>query len=356
MVNILYSNLSRFIPVLALLAAISGCESGSSQSGNRPGGKGAPPLPVEAVVVTPTQLENKIYATGTLLANEEVELRPEISGRVTGVYFEEGIRLNKGELMLKINDRELKAQLARIELEEKLASDEEGRKNSLFEMHGISREEYDKALTALKMKQAEKEVIQSQIAETEIFAPFDGVVGLRYISEGGYVTPNMLVATMQDIDPIKAEFSVPEKYARQLKTNLAVTLYVGDQKEAYSGTVYAVESKIDPGTRTMKARATLPNRDGRLIPGSFAKVEIVLENIKDALVIPAQAIIPEAAGQKSYLCVNGKAKSVPVITGIRGDRGIQIISGLVTGDTLIITGLLQLTEGRSVQITKMQSP
>ncbi len=202
-----------FVAILILALSIFGCGEGKSRAPGREGGRGAK-VPVRAIVISPQPLENRISATGTLLANEEVELRPEIDGRVTGVFFEEGSRVKKGELLLKINDRELKAQLRRKEYEEKLAADEERRKKTLVDISGISQEEYDKSLNALKMIEAEKEVIKSQMAETEIRAPFDGVVGLRYVSEGSYVTSNTLVATMQDIDPMKIEFSVPEKYAR----------------------------------------------------------------------------------------------------------------------------------------------
>ncbi|HWR83139.1 MAG TPA: efflux RND transporter periplasmic adaptor subunit [Candidatus Deferrimicrobium sp.] len=327
----------------------AGCDQKSNKPVGQGGSAGGAVVSVEAVIIQSQPIQNKIYATGTFLANEEVELRSEISGRITKVLFEEGRRVNKGELMLKINDRELTAQLKRKTLEEKLASDEESRKRNLFEIHAISQEEYDKALSALRMIQAEKEVIESQLAKTEITAPFDGVVGLRYVSEGGYVTPNMLAATMQDIDPMKVEFSVPEKYARLVKNGLAVVVRIGESEDEYRGAVYAIESKIDPGTRTIKARAQIPNSNGLLIPGSFARVEITLQDLPNAIVIPAEAIIPEMTGNKVFVCRNGKAASVPVEIGIRTERNVQITEGLVPNDTLILTGLLQLTEGKAVR-------
>ncbi|TFH64150.1 MAG: efflux RND transporter periplasmic adaptor subunit, partial [Candidatus Zixiibacteriota bacterium] len=190
---------------------LAGCGQGTGNQTNRGGSGRSSALSVDAVVIRPQVLENKIFTTGTLLANEEVELRPEISGRVTGVFFQEGSRIAKGALMLKIYDRELQAQHKRKELEEKQASDEERRQRSLYDIKAISQEEYDNTLNTLRMIQADKEVIESQIGKTEIKAPFNGVVGLRYISEGGFVSPNMLVATMQVLDPMKVEFSVPEQ-------------------------------------------------------------------------------------------------------------------------------------------------
>jgi len=339
------------LTALAFLAA--GCGSDSAEPSRR---GGAAATPVEAMVIKPQPIENRIYTTGTLMANEEVLLKPEISGRVTAVSFEEGGRVKKGDVLLKINDRELRAELKRKELQENLAADEERRRKALFDINGISREDYDKVRNSLDMIKAEREVIESQIAETEIIAPFDGVVGLRYVSEGSVVSTNTLVATLQDIDPIKAEFSIPEKYAGKLNAGSKVTIRVGDAEDAFTGSVYAVEAKVDPATRTLKARATIPNPIGRLVPGSFAKVELVLERMENAVVIPTDALIPELDGAKVFVSRSGSAESVPVETGIRTDRTIQITAGLKANDTLILTGLLQLIEGRPVEITAIKTP
>jgi membrane fusion protein (multidrug efflux system) len=347
----------RIISVAALLSTMGllavSCGEGKSRVSSRGNDAKGSKVPVNAVVIQPRQIENKIFTTGTLLANEEVELGPEISGRIVGVYFQEGGRVKKDQLLLKINDDELKAQFKRKELEEKLAADEERRKKSLYDISGISQEEYDKALVALKMIQAEKEVIQSQLAKTEIKAPFDGFVGLRYVSEGSYVTANVPVAVMQDVNPMKVEFSVPEKYARQVKKGTRVAVRVGDSQTEYNGEVYAVEAKVDPGTRTIKLRGRLPNPKEDLIPGAFAKVEITLERIPDAIVIPAEAVIPEINGEKVFICVDGKARSVPIKTGIRSGSDVQVLTGLNPSDTLVITGLLQIADGRAIELREL---
>jgi membrane fusion protein (multidrug efflux system) len=240
-------------------------------------------------------------------------------------------------------------------VEEKQASDLETRARRLFEMKGISQEEYDKAANALKMIQAQREVTEAQLAKTEIAAPFDGIIGLRYVSPGSFVTTSMLVATMQDIDPIKVEFSVPEKYAKQIKKGTDITVRVGDSEEEYKGVIYAAESRIDLETRTIKARAKIPNPGRDLIPGSFAKVDITLERLPDAIVVPSEAIVPELSGEKVFICVNGKVQSVPVKTGIRTENSIQIVEGLNPQDTLILTGLLQLGDGKAVEIINLES-
>jgi len=334
---------------------IDACKSGKNSLPGRESGISGVRVPVNAVVIQPTLLNNRIFTTGTLLANEEVELQPEIAGRVTDVFFTEGSKVKKGDVLIRINDRELKAQLKGKEIEEKQASDLEARECRLFEIKGISQEEYDKVANALKMIQAQKEVIEAQLAQTEIIAPFDGIIGLRYVSPGSYVSTDMLVATMQDVYPIKVEFSVPEKYVKQIKKGTEITVLVGNSKEEYKGVVYAVESKIDLATRTIKARARIPNPNGDLIPGSFAKVDITLEQLPNAIVIPSESIIPEMNGEKVFICVNGKARSVPVKTSIRTENSIQIVEGLNPQDTLVVTGLLQLSDGKAVEIKDLKS-
>ncbi len=333
--------------------ALFGCNQSNS---NQPG-KSSPKsggLLVEAIIVEPQVLNNRIFTTGTLMANEEVELRPEIGGRVTGVFFEEGTHVKKGELMLRINDSELKAGLKRKEIEEKLSSDEEQRRQGLLKINGISKEEYERSLNALEVIKAEREIIESQLAKSAIHAPFDGIVGLRQVSEGSFVNSNSLVATMQQIDPMKADFSVPEKYAGQIKDGLSIIIYVGENASEFAGTIYAVESKIELSTRTIRARARFANPKQALIPGSFAKVEINLATIKDAIVIPSGAIIPEMEGEKVFVYEGGKAKAVQIITGIRTEIGTQVISGVNSQDTLILTGLLQLSNGSDVQIREFK--
>jgi membrane fusion protein (multidrug efflux system) len=331
----------KAVPFSLVLLTVSlvACNGGKNPGPAGQPGQAATKVPVDVVVIQPQLLDDRIFTTGTLLANEEVELRPEVSG----------------DVLLRINDRDLRAQLKRKEFEEKQASDNEARMRRLLELKGISQEDYDKAANALGMVRAEKEIIRSELAKTEIVAPFNGIVGLRYISEGSYVTSDMAVATMQDVDPIKVEFSVPEKYAKRIKQGSEITVRLGDSSEEYKGTVYAVEAKIDPATRTMKARARIPNPKGDLIPGSFAKVDITLQQLPNAIVIPAESVIPEMSGEKVFICVDGKVRSVPVKTGIRTETGVQIVEGLNPQDTLVVTGLLQLTDDRAVQIKNLRT-
>lgn len=334
--------------IALLLAVLAGCSKSQSDPRSRGGSQA---LPVEALVITPQLFEDNIFTTGTLHASEEVELRPEISGRVVGVQFQEGKHVSQGDVLVKINDEELQAQLKRKKLEEKLAAEDERRKKALLDINGISQEEYDKSLNSLDMIKAEREVIESQIAKTQIVAPFDGVIGLRYVSEGSFITPTTRVATIQDLDSLKVEFSVPERYATQIHEGTRVMVQVGSSQEWREGIVYAAEAKVDQDTRTIKARAVLPYTDGHLIPGSFSKVKITLQQYPDAVMIPSGAVVPQLEGDFVFVCRNGSAHSVPVTVGVRTDRDVQITDGLTSGDTLITTGLLQLTEGKAVTLS-----
>jgi membrane fusion protein (multidrug efflux system) len=277
-------------------------------------------------------------------------LRSEATGKVTGIYFTEGSRVSKGQLLVKINDNDLQAQLKKMVLQDTLLSRDEFRKKSLLEMNAISKEEYDNALTQLQSTRAEKSYVLAQIEKTEVRAPFDGMVGLRNISEGGFVNSAFLIATMQQVNPVKIEFSVPERYKEFLKNGTEIQFTITGTTETFKGTVYAVESKIDPVTRTVKVRAKSNNEKNLLVPGAFAKVQLILEKVNNAIVVPAQSVIPEMNGQKVFLIKEGKAKSTPVELGIRTESNTEILSGINAGDTLAVTGLLQLRDGAGVLV------
>jgi membrane fusion protein (multidrug efflux system) len=337
----------HIFPVITLLS-LPACHSADKGNSDKSGGPKA--ITVGAVVIQPGELENKIISTGTLLANEEVELRSEVPGRIVDINFEEGSHVNKGSLLLKIDDRELQAQLKKLLVEEKQAKDDVYRKQKLLEMKAVSQEEYDKSFNTLGITQAQIDLVKTQISKTEIYAPFSGLIGLRQVSPGGFVSSSTLVTRLQQTDPVKIDFSIPEKYREKVKNGTLIKFRIESSENPFTGRVYAIDPKIDPGTRNLEMRALCPNPAGLLVPGAFAKVEIVLDDLKDALVIPSEAIIPQMNGEKVFTCRDGKAKSQIIRTGIRTDREVQVIEGLNPGDTVITTGLLQLREEMPVKI------
>ncbi|MBC7922834.1 MAG: efflux RND transporter periplasmic adaptor subunit [Ferruginibacter sp.] len=319
-----------------------------SRSVRGPGG----PVTVDAIVLKSSLLNNKVLSTGTVIANEAVDIRSEISGKITGIFFNEGDNVKKGQLLLRVNDDELQAQLRRIEYNIELNQTQESRQKKLLDKEAISQQEYDVVLTGLNSIQAELQLLRAQIAKFAIRAPFDGIIGLRYVSAGSYISPSTLMASLQDIDPVKVEFSVSERYGDQVKKgdNITFTINGTTQDERYAGKVYAVEPKIDLATRSVRVRALCPNPDRKLIPGAFARVELSLGQIDDALMVPTEALVPTVKGQTIFLYRNGLARSLPVQTGIRTERSIQITKGAQPNDSLIVTGLLQLKDSTQVKV------
>lgn len=310
----------------------------------------APVATVSVKVIEPQPLEKKIYATGTILANEEIDLRSEINGRVTQINFTEGGTVGKGNLLVKINDADLQAKLTRLLAEKELAEREERRQQQLRATQLASEREYDAADAKLKTINADIQLLKADIAKTEIRSPISGVVGLRWVSTGGYVTSSTPIASVQQLDRIKVDFSVPEKYAAILKKNSDITFSIAGSDREYQGKVYAIEPKIDLATRTVKVRAIAQNEDRSLLPGAFAKVMLTLDKIDNALVVPTESVIPELTGQKVYLLSNGLVQSRVVTTGIRTDSDIEITEGIAPGDTLITSGLLQVKDKMQVKI------
>lgn len=331
-----------------IMMLISACGKSDAEPALTTGGP-PPAQPVKAVIVGSESINNVIDATGTVLANEEVEIRSEIQGRVTGVFFKEGEMVQAGKLLISIDDRELQAQKKKNVLSIQLAKEDEQRKKKLMEIGGISKEDYDASLNYLLKLEAENELLDTQIEKTKITAPFSGVIGLRYISEGGYVTPSNLIATLQQTNPIKVEFSIPEKYAGNIKNGAVVNYSVEGDSKLYTATVYAKEPKIDPATRTVKVRANGPNNDNALVPGAFAKLEINLATIQNAMILPAEALIPTIKGQSVMLVKNGKATMSVVTTGIRSETTTQVVDGVSVGDTVVVSGLLTVRDGMPVK-------
>ena len=339
--------------IVVILALLIIPKLGSAGNSDDPRGfAGAGPVPVKAHILKPQRLDNNVITTGTLLANESVELKSETAGKVIKILFKEGSRVNKGDLLVKINDEELQAQLLGAKSALNLAEDNMARAKKLLEKQGISQQDYDAAANDLNVKKANLDLVKAQLDKTEIKAPFEGIIGLKYVSEGSFINSSTVIASLQDIDPVKIDFSIPEKYAGFVHIGDKIKFSVAGSGNSYSGTVFAIEPKIDETTRTLKIRAISPNTRGEILPGAFADVTLILMEIPDALMIPTQAIIPILKGQKVFLCRNGVVAQVEVKTGIRTDTEVQITEGLNPEDTVITTGILQLAPGMPVKITE----
>lgn len=311
------------------------------------GPKGA--TEVGSIIVKPREFNNILSLSGSIEADEQVEIRSEVSGIAEKIFFEEGSKVSKGQVLVKINDIELRAQAGEAATRQKLAAENERRAGLLLDKEAISQEEYDIASADFKTAQAQTQLINAQIAKTSVKAPFTGTIGLRNISPGTYVTPQTLIANLVNSSQVKITFSVPEKYASQIKKNATVTFTVAGSDEKFTAKIYAIEPAIEIATRTLRVRAVAQNSEGKLIPGTFANIALPLETIKNAILIPTQAVVPVQGGKKVFLAVNGKVKEVAVETETRTDENILITKGLNPGDTVITTGILVLKEGMPVK-------
>jgi membrane fusion protein (multidrug efflux system) len=329
---------------------IEGGGPGGAGPGKGGKGKGGAPLSVDGIVAATSDFSSNIEITGSIEANEAVTLRSEVAGLVTGIYFKEGSNVGKGATLVKINDRDIQAQLREVITRENLSASNENRAKQLLAKGAISQEEYDTSLAELQALKSQVQLIRAQLAKTTIIAPFSGKVGLRNISMGEYITPSTTIANLLSTNPVKINFSIPEKYVSQLNSNSNISFTIDGSNKTFSGKVFAIEPGINQTTRTLQIKALAQNASGELLPGSFAKVKLSLATIKDAILIPTEAVIPVLKGKVVYISKNGKAQQVPVETGTRTADKILVLSGLNVGDTVLTTGAMALKPDADVKV------
>lgn len=311
-------------------------------------------IPVNVVELRPERLENNLNITGTVIPNETVNLRSEISGLVERISFKEGEFVKKGTPLLYLNDDELEAQYQRLDYTKKLYESQENRQKQLLAREAISQEEYDISLNQFNTNLADLRLVEAQLRKTVIRAPFDGVLGLRQISEGSVIGTGDVIASIVNIDPIKIEFSIPERYANAVKMGSKIVFSNDGGGIDGEGVVYAYEPTIDAATRTLKLRAQSPNKERRFLPGMFIRIKYTLGIEENALLVPAESIIPELSGYKVFV-VNSenKAEERIVKIGTRTEKEVQILEGLKEGDLVLTTGILQVRIGSSLNPTKI---
>jgi membrane fusion protein (multidrug efflux system) len=297
--------------------------------------KNVMPVAVNYYVATFAGFTNDVFATGMIGAFNQIDILPEVSGKVTSVLFKEGETVLKGSTLVKLNDADLQAQLLRSKTQSKLSEQKLERLKKLIAVNGISQEEFDVQENELNSLKADQAIINAQLAKTTISAPFTGVIGLKNISEGSFISSSTPIASLVQVSPLFVEFSVPEKYSSLFKKGLSVKF----------------SSDNTSTTKTIKARAMYTGYQ-TFYPGSFVKVFVNLDEAKNTLMIPTQAVIPTLKGQKVIVNKNGIATEVMVTIGVRTDEKIQIIDGLNEGDTIITTGLLSVKKDSKLKLLK----
>lgn len=350
----IYSVLALIIGVIAYPKVKPLFQSNDAMAQGGPGSE-ENLLQVEAVVMEEETVEDRIFTSGTVQANEVVELSSESSGLITGIFFEEGREVDAGDLLLKINDSELQAQKQRATFRLNLAEQREERQRNLLERGGISQDDYDATLNEVNVLRSELNLIDAQIEKTEIRAPFSGRIGLKYVSEGSYISPSTRIASLQEINPVKIDFSVPERYLSRVDIGDMMTFDVQGIDSTFAGEVYAIEPRINTETRTLQIRAISENDENLLYPGAFANIVLILDEIDNALMLPTISVIPELNAQKVYVVRNGEVEQVQIQTGLRTSEKVQVLDGVAVGDTVLTTGLLQVNPGDEVNIVELNS-
>jgi len=313
-------------------------------------GRAAAPLRVDGVVVAQQTFVDSLSVKGSIDANEQIQIRSQVSGVVTAIYFKEGGQVKKGQVLLQIDRSEISAQLSQAQTQEQLAAENARRAKLLLEKEAISQEEYQTAEAELKSRQAQTRLIEAQSAKTTVRAPFSGTVGLRSVSEGTYLSPETVVANLVNINPVKVTFSVSEQYTNKVKVNARLGFTVAGDTKQYTARVYAIEPGLDATTRTLQMRALADNPDGLLRPGAFANIQLPLSKMENAILIPTQAVVPVQDGKKVFIVKNGKAKEMMIETSTRTDTEVLVTSGLQNGDTVLTTGVLSLKNGMPVKV------
>lgn len=329
---------------------------GSAEKGFGKGGQGGQgkALNVNAKIMHAQTLTDEFTTTGLILPDEEVDLSFETSGKIVSISFKEGSVVRRGQLLAKVNDSPLQAQLKELRTKLTLAKNRVYRQEQLLKSDASSRETYEEATTNLATLEAEIETVKASISLTELRAPFDGVIGLRQVSVGAYATPSLVVAKLTKIAPLKIEFSVPERYANEINAGVALEFTVEGFLDSFQAKIYAAESAVDKDQHVFTARALYPNSDRKLKPGQYASIQIQRQEIDDALVVPSEAIVPEMGIDKVFCYRSGKAVPADVKTGIRTDKEVQILSGLKEGDTIITSGTLQLRTDLPVTLDEIE--
>lgn len=316
--------------------------------------KADPPAIVDVIVAQNQAISSVTEANGSVLANEFVELHPEVSGRIIYLNIPEGTTVAKGTILARINDSDLQAQLNKIKVQIELSQKTEQRLTKLLSINGIGQAEYDVALNEVNSLNADLEYTKVLIDKTILRAPFSGVIGLRQVSQGAYITPTTILATMQQVNKLKVDFTVPEEYSGVIRKGSIVEVAVeGQNNSRCKAVVIAREPQINQTTRNLLIRAILSNCTAN--PGTFAKVYFSSGSARSSITIPTNAIIPDDKNKKIVVIKGGKAAYAFIETGVRKEGFVEITKGISVGDTIVVDGVLFARPDKPVKIRSVKT-
>lgn len=337
----------------ALLSALGGyaLQKRPAPSGPAATPSAAPavaPIPVDVITVAQESFDLRVQATGTLLARESVELVSELNRRLSKVRADEGAQVKKGQVLFELDAADLNAELGRLEVQARLAKVTLDRSQKLSSEGLSTQQELDTAQANLDAADAQRRVLGVTLSKTVIRAPFSGTLGLRRVSEGAWVSPSTVLATLQDTSTLKLDFTLPERYGGLVALGSEFQFKVSGSGESYKGKVLAQEPTVDKQTRSILVRGVVEQQP-RLLPGTFATVEVPLRT-EQALLIPAIAVVPDVEGRRVFVVKDGTARGVPVEIGARTSDRVQILSGLNPGDQVVVSNLLRMRSGAKVKL------
>ncbi|MCT8970966.1 efflux RND transporter periplasmic adaptor subunit [Microbaculum marinisediminis] len=333
---------------LAMLASVSFIDISLAQRG---------PVTIEARSVAVARVVEEATAVGTLLSAESADISPEIAGRIEVIAFDEGMPVNEGELLFQLDSSVYEAQRAEAQSNYELKQRNFDRADGLLKNKVGTVRARDEALSEMQVARALLTMAEVRLEKTKILAPFDGIVGLRNVSRGDYVQPGAKLVNLEKIDPIKVDFSIAERYLADVRTGANVRLTVdalGDRE--FTGTVYAINPQIDPAGRSIALRAQVPNPDGLLRPGLFARVGLQTAVRDNAIITSEDAIVSQGGGNFVYRVVDDKAVLTPVTLGQRRYGTVEILDGLSEGDVVVVAGQIKLRDGAEVDVKMLDEP
>lgn len=342
----------QFLKVLVLSTVVFAC--GKKEAAAPTGQARQMQIPeVDGFIVRPQSISDKIEIPGTLLPAEQTQIRSEVSGRITKLNIQEGTLVQKGALLVKLFDGDLQNQLKKLKVQLAIAETTEQRQRELLEIKGISQQDYDLVKLDVETLNVDIEATQINIVKTEIRAPYSGQLGLRNVSLGAYISPTDILTTIRQVSELKLEFSVPEKYAKEIKKGDKITFRVDGGQRDHKAVVIATENSVEQTTRTLRIRALVDKIDQELVPGVFARVNLQLGNTPDALLVPTQALISTARNKQVAVLKKDSVVFSVVETGARDSAFVQVTQGLKAGDTIVTTGLMILKPNSKVKVVRV---
>jgi membrane fusion protein, multidrug efflux system len=309
------------------------------------------PVPVDVIIAEKVHFPSSVEVNGETLSEEMIELHPEISGRLTYLNIPDGATVQKGAILAKINDADLQAQLEQQKVQLELAVKTENRLKELLAVNGINQSDYDAAFSQVNTIKANIKVLSAQIDKTVVRAAFSGKLGLRMVSPGAYVTPQTLLGTLQETDNIKIDFTVPEFYANLTRVGNTIIIQTNESDQKQTAVISAIEPQINVASRNIKVRARLKNSN--ISPGTFVKV--LLNKDEEGIIVPSNALIPDATSNQVVLIKKGKAVFVNVETGIRNADVVELSKGVNAGDTIVVSGVLFVRPNSFVKIRSIKT-